>query len=78
MKNLDLNNYGVQEMNAVEMEKMDGGVIPLVIIGVALLLSSCTVNVVTGNNNSINTTNDVDSTGNGNSAGHGSGNNIGR
>lgn len=25
MKNLDLNNYGVQEMNAVEMRVTDGG-----------------------------------------------------
>ncbi len=26
MKNFDLNNYGVQEMNAVEMKEIDGGV----------------------------------------------------
>ena len=26
MKNLDLNAYGVQEMNAVEMQKTDGGI----------------------------------------------------
>ena len=25
MKNLDLNNYGVQEMDAVEMKECDGG-----------------------------------------------------
>ena len=25
MKNLDLNAYGVEEMNAVEMQKTDGG-----------------------------------------------------
>lgn len=25
MKNLDLNNYGVQEMNAGEMREVDGG-----------------------------------------------------
>ena len=25
MKNLDLNKYGVQEMNAVEMRETDGG-----------------------------------------------------
>ena len=27
MKNLDLNSYGVQEMNAVEMKETDGGFI---------------------------------------------------
>ena len=25
MKTLDLNNYGIQEMNAVEMREVDGG-----------------------------------------------------
>ncbi len=25
MKNFDLNNYGVQEMNTVEMKEIDGG-----------------------------------------------------
>jgi len=27
MKNLDLNNYGVQEMNAEEMKAVDGGIL---------------------------------------------------
>jgi len=27
MKKLDLNNYGVQEMNAEEMRKTDGGIL---------------------------------------------------
>jgi lactobin A/cerein 7B family class IIb bacteriocin len=29
MKNLDLNNYGVQEMNAEEMQSTDGGIFAL-------------------------------------------------
>lgn len=41
MKNLELENLGVQEMNADEMQNVDGGFLPLVIIGVALLLGSC-------------------------------------
>lgn len=32
MKTLDLNNYGVQEMNAGEMINVDGGIIPLVVM----------------------------------------------
>jgi len=31
MKNLDLNNYGVQEMNAGEMSNVDGGIVPLIL-----------------------------------------------
>ena len=42
MKTLDLNAYGVQEMNAVEMQKTDGGFIPIIIIvGIGLLASGC-------------------------------------
>ena len=75
MKNLDLNGLGVQEMNATEMREVDGGIIP-VLIAVAVLLSSCTFNYIEGNNNTINSTNKVDSTANGNSAGTGSGNKV--
>jgi len=32
MKNLDLNNYGAQEMNAREMSTVDGGILPLVVM----------------------------------------------
>ena len=31
MKNLDLNNYGVQEMNAEEMNNVDGGLHPVIV-----------------------------------------------
>ncbi len=42
MKNLILNDFGVQEMNAEEMRKTDGGFIPLlIIVAVALVTSSC-------------------------------------
>ena len=30
MKNLDLNKFGVQKMNAGEMRVTDGGILPLV------------------------------------------------
>jgi lactobin A/cerein 7B family class IIb bacteriocin len=55
MKNLDLNNCGVQEMNAEEMRATEGGIIPLLValvvgaiiavVGVAVALgASVTVN----------------------------------
>ncbi len=43
MTNLTLDSYGVQEMNEGEMVNIDGGFIPLIIIGVAFLVSSCVV-----------------------------------
>jgi lactobin A/cerein 7B family class IIb bacteriocin len=74
MRNLDLNNYGVLEMNAEEMRVVEGGFIPLVIIAVAVVMSSCII----GDNNKININTEVsaDSTANGNSVGAGSGNKI--
>jgi lactobin A/cerein 7B family class IIb bacteriocin len=55
MKNLDLNGFGVQEMNAGEMRATEGGIIPLLValvvgaiiavVGVAVALgASVTVN----------------------------------
>jgi len=44
MKNLDLNAYGVQEMNHQEMVETDGGIgllTGLLIVGGLLLLTSC-------------------------------------
>jgi len=41
MKNLDLNSYGVQEMNAEEMRVAEGGWIIVAIIIVALLFGCC-------------------------------------
>jgi len=43
MKNLDLNAYGVQEMNHQEMVETDGGdvITALIITGIALVSSSC-------------------------------------
>lgn len=35
MKNLDLNNCGVQEMNAEEMRKTEGGFLGLIVFGIA-------------------------------------------
>ena len=56
MKNLELKNFGVVEMDAKEMNEIDGGIIPLLIIGCCLLLSSCgnQVNVNKGPGNQTN------------------------
>ncbi|MFV0392146.1 MAG: hypothetical protein ACK5KP_09735 [Paludibacteraceae bacterium] len=76
MKTWDLNTYGVQEMNVAEMRETDGGIIPFLILGgIALIMSSCTV--VVGDNNNVGTSVSADSTANGNSAGTGSGNSVG-
>ncbi|MCL2414291.1 MAG: class IIb bacteriocin, lactobin A/cerein 7B family [Bacteroidales bacterium] len=60
MNNLDLNAYGVQEMNHQEMVETNGGwiVTGLIILGIALLASGCTI--VIGDNNNINTQVDVE------------------
>ena len=34
MKNLDLNNYGVQEMNAGEMQSVEGGLLGLFVFAI--------------------------------------------
>lgn len=39
MKNLNLNNYGVQEMNAEEMRTTEGGIIPLFLLVVAGIIA---------------------------------------
>ncbi len=52
---LQLENYGVSELSHSEQQETDGGFLPLLVIGVALLLSACTGNgnnvVVGGSNN---------------------------
>ncbi|MBK7626741.1 MAG: hypothetical protein IPJ16_06005 [Bacteroidales bacterium] len=71
MKNSELRLMGVQELNPVEMQETDGGVV-LIILGVCaavLALSSCTINFNTqigGSGNTINVTQVADSTMNGN------------
>ncbi len=35
MKKLDLNNYGVQEMNAEEMRITEGGILGLIVFSIA-------------------------------------------
>ncbi len=56
MKNLDLNSLGVQEMNTLEMQETEGGVIWFVVIAAAVFLTSCVNGPVTiqigGSNNS--------------------------
>ena len=47
MKTLEMNNYGVQEMNANEMKEVDGGSVILFLLGVAvgILVYHITVNI---------------------------------
>jgi len=49
MKKLDLNYFGVQEMNAMEMKETDGGIIWLLIAAAVVLL--CETSCVNGNFN---------------------------
>lgn len=41
MNALRLNDYGVSEINQNEMLEIDGGFLPLIIVGVALLVAGC-------------------------------------
>ncbi len=86
MTNLDINAYGVQELNKQEMIQTEGGFIPLVIAAVvaATVLTACTVDVTINNNNggtNNNTTNSNNpnsngvGTGNGTNSGNGNGSN---
>ena len=43
MKNLDLNSYGVQEMNAVEMMETDGGIWQAIVAGIVIYLAISTI-----------------------------------
>ncbi len=64
MKKLDLNSFGVQEMNAIEMQETDGGII-LVILAVCvgmLFLTSCNIETnfqIGGTNNVIQSSDSV-------------------
>ena len=45
MKNLDLNNCGVQEMNAEEMRKTEGGILPILLALGILLVVGTLINI---------------------------------
>ena len=64
VKNLILNDFGVQEMNAEEMVNVDGGFLPI-LIAVAILCTGCIQVNVNSDNNTM--TNKADSVANGNS-----------
>jgi len=56
MKNFDLNSMGVQEMNTMEMQETDGGILIALAIAAIVLIaaSSCVngdVNVIVGGSN---------------------------
>lgn len=73
MNKLNLEAYGVSEMNKQEMMETDGGFLGLLVVAAGLLLlGGCTVVINNGDNNTVNTTTktDVDSTGNGNASGN--------
>lgn len=76
MTKLDINAYGVQEMNHQEMVETEGGFLPLVVAAVVALAGT----VVVGCNNSISTDSqesyeNSDNIGNRNT-GHGTGNQV--
>ncbi len=74
MKKLDLNSFGVQELNAIEMQETDGGFIWIIVAAAVALLtaSSCSGNNINfqigGQNNTVNNTQSADSSFNGASA----------
>lgn len=59
MKKLELQNFGVVELNDKEFKHTDGGIIPFLVIGAILLLSSCgnQTNVNSGRGSQTNTQN---------------------
>lgn len=45
----NLNEYGLQTLSENEMRETNGGILPLVIVGAAILLASCSCdNNITG------------------------------
>jgi len=72
MKNLDLKSFGVQEMDTLEMQETDGGLLLAILVACAAvaLLTSCTGNNLTiqigGSHNDSNQGASADSTLNGN------------
>lgn len=41
MNNIELSSYGLCELNKEEANETNGGIVPLIIIGAALVLTSC-------------------------------------
>ena len=79
MTNLDINAYGVQEMNKQEMIQTEGGFWPIVVAAIAIIgavTSSC-VYVKKEENTYVYTNSDVENSSNQNN-GHGSGANVSR
>jgi len=71
---LELSQWGVQEMSLAELGATDGGFLPLLVIGAALLLGSCGNTVIynSGGNNTNNASSSAsaDSSGNGSLSGN--------
>jgi hypothetical protein len=59
MKNFDLSSMGVCEMNTLEMQETDGGIIWFIVAAVVILLAadSCSNNNITVQVGSVNTSN---------------------
>jgi hypothetical protein len=70
MKNFDLTSMGVQEMDLREMQETDGGLIWFLVAAAVVLLGGCTINTNMnfGNNNTITSTQKIDTSFNGLSA----------
>jgi lactobin A/cerein 7B family class IIb bacteriocin len=46
MKNLNLENFGVQEMDAREMENVDGGILPLLALAVEVVFFGAAADII--------------------------------
>ncbi len=68
----ELQQWGVQEMSPVEMQETEGGLLPFLIIGAAVLLGGCGNTVIYNSGGS--NTNNASSSASADSSANGSGN----
>jgi hypothetical protein len=74
-QNLALSGWGVREMSPAEAVGTEGGFVPLLIVGAAILLGSCGNTIIyngngSSNTNTANSTSSIDSSGNGSLSGN--------
>ncbi len=72
----ELKRWGVEEMSPAEMQQVEGGILPLLIVGAAVLLGSCGNTVIYNgggtnqNNTSSSSSTSLDSSFNGSGSGN--------
>ena len=49
MKKLELQNFGVLELDAQEMKEIDGGIVPIVLAAIALGIAAGAAGMAAGN-----------------------------